>query len=445
MKRVLLFLAVLAIIAGNAFAQHEKDTISYPNWRYFYPPLDTATAGVYNNPGSFVIGAPGYEGYLQYKVLQPLTIYGIAVTPWSNGPIFCRTLGGDSRFVPDPPNVDSSALDLYAVLIQQEGDQFVRMDSSKWHQREPDRYFKYQSTYVYWDGIHEHVAPVFEFFFNNPIVVESSWQNHYPQQWVWDYAGMGNRSIGSLTQHDFETYLRTWYIEAWGRKRLGGQPLFRRDFHWGGIFPIIVPPDTHAVEGLPVVGFHRDEDFEGCPTFLWNRLEQQNLYEVAYGRADQDPHDYRVVRTTYPWLILRDSTLDSTVVYAAQCRSRRHHACAIHDTLVWSAWTDTVEFYTGRYRPGSAPTESIAEAVGGTAFTLSPNPAKDGVRLEVAAEGFRGGVLAVADAAGREVLRRELKASERVCEFRVADLPAGTYFVTLATKEGTSTRKLVVE
>ena len=84
-------------------------------------------------------------------------------------------------------------------------------------------------------------------------------------------------------------------------------------------------------------------------------------------------------------------------------------------------------------------------AGGGTAFTLGPNPAKDGVRLEVAAEGFRGGVLAVADAAGREVLRRELKASERVCEFRVADLPAGTYFVTLTTKEGTSTRKLVVE
>ena len=81
----------------------------------------------------------------------------------------------------------------------------------------------------------------------------------------------------------------------------------------------------------------------------------------------------------------------------------------------------------------------------GVQFRLVPNPASSEVRLEVAAEGFRGGVLAVADAAGREVLRRELKASERVCEFRVADLPAGTYFVTLTTKEGTSTRKLVVE
>ena len=81
----------------------------------------------------------------------------------------------------------------------------------------------------------------------------------------------------------------------------------------------------------------------------------------------------------------------------------------------------------------------------GSQFRLVPNPASSEVRCVMGGEGFAGGVLTVADAAGREVLRRELKASERVCEFRVADLPAGTYFVTLATKEGTSTRKLVVE
>ena len=81
----------------------------------------------------------------------------------------------------------------------------------------------------------------------------------------------------------------------------------------------------------------------------------------------------------------------------------------------------------------------------GSQFRLVPNPASSEVRCVMGGEGFAGGVLTVADAAGREVLRRELKASERVCEFRVADLPAGTYFVTLTTKEGTSTRKLVVE
>ena len=462
MKRVLLFLAVLAIIAGNAFAQHEKDTISYPNWRYFYPPLDTATAGVYNNPGSFVIGAPGYEGYLQYKVLQPLTIYGIAVTPWSNGPIFCRTFCGDSRYVPDPPNVDSSALDLYAVLIQQEGDQFVRMDSSKWHQREPDRYFKYQSTYVYWDGIHEHVAPVFEFFFNNPIVVHdsfycgfrsdyvmspnfdtslfigSSWQNHYPQQWVWDYAGISNRSIGSLTQHDFETYLRTWYIEAWGRKRLGGQPLFRWNFHWGGIFPIIVPPDTHAVEGLPVVGFHRDEDFEGCPTFLWNRLEQQNLYEVAYGPADQNPDDYRSITTIFGRLVIRD-TLVPTTIYAARCRARIHHVCAIHDTMVWSAWTDTIQFSLNT--PDTTGTEGIKPNAGEhLGLTLLPNPASGSVTVSSAYSLER---IAVYDLQGHLLIEQPAKGESATLD--LGRLPKGVYMVTVVTSAGTITKQLVVE
>ncbi|MBQ6069610.1 MAG: T9SS type A sorting domain-containing protein [Bacteroidales bacterium] len=360
--------------------------------------------------------------------------------------------------------MDSSTLDLYAVLIQKEDSQFVHVDSVKWHRRSPDKYFKYSSTYTT-GFIQDTVAPVYEFFFDTPHFVHDSFYvgfrsdyvrspnydpsifiyNPYPQQWAWDIQGMVVQVPDNPSENFYETYFRTWYNEGWVVNRLGHSPLYRSVTLWGGIFPIIVPPDTDAVVGLPVWGFHRGEDYDGWPVFEWSRTEGQELYEVAYGRADQDPHDYHVVGTTYPWLILRDSTLDSTVVYAAQCRSRHHHACAIHDTLVWSGWTDTVEFYTGRYRPGSAPTEAIAEAVGGTSFTLSPNPARESVRCEVDAEGFRGGVLIVADAAGREVMRKELKTSERVSELRVAVLPAGTYFVTLTTKESSSTQKLIVE
>ena len=473
MKKRFFFILSIVLLLGKVYAQQDKDTISYPDGRYYYIPLDTVRANVppYGY-GYQVVVAPGYVGNLQYKVIQPLRIYGIAVTPTTstNGPVFLRAIGGDTlRYEPDPPDVDSSTLDLYAVLIQKEDSQFVHVDSVKWHRRSPDKYFRYTTTYtdtVAMGLIQDTVVPVYEFFFDTPHFVHDSFYvgfrsdyvrspnfdpaisvyEHYPQQWAWELQGMAVQVPSNPPSENFsETYFQTWYNEGWAVNRFGQRPLVRFPPFWGGIFPIIVPPDTDAVVGIPVWGFHRGEDYEGYPVFEWTQTEGQELYEVAYGRADQDPHDYRVVQTTYPWLILRDSTLDSTVVYAAQCRSRRHHACAIHDTLVWSAWTDTVEFYTGRYRPGSAPTEGIAEAVGGTVFTLSPNPAKDGVRLEVAAEGFRGGVLAVADAAGREVLRRELKASERVCEFRVADLPAGTYFVTLATKDGTSTRKLVVE
>ena len=83
--------------------------------------------------------------------------------------------------------------------------------------------------------------------------------------------------------------------------------------------------------------------------------------------------------------------------------------------------------------------------VSGVAFRLVPNPASSVVRCETGSEGFGGGVLTLSDAAGREVLQCELASGTRTLTLDVAELPAGTYFVTLVTKEGTATRRLVVE
>ena len=76
-------------------------------------------------------------------------------------------------------------------------------------------------------------------------------------------------------------------------------------------------------------------------------------------------------------------------------------------------------------------------------FVLMPNPAR-GQATVTLSEGFGGGMLRMQDAAGREVLRRELARGTRSCTLKVAELPAGTYFVTLATAEGTSTKRLVI-
>ena len=82
---------------------------------------------------------------------------------------------------------------------------------------------------------------------------------------------------------------------------------------------------------------------------------------------------------------------------------------------------------------------------GRLAFALSPNPAHGQVALTLTEGAARGTVVRVQDAAGREVLRKELAQGTRRYEFDVADLPAGTYFVTLVTKDGTGTKRLVVE
>ena len=93
---------------------------------------------------------------------------------------------------------------------------------------------------------------------------------------------------------------------------------------------------------------------------------------------------------------------------------------------------------------GSGPV-GVQEAVpSNRLFKLMPNPASNEVNCKTA-EGFGGGTLTVVDAAGREVLRKVLARDTESYTFNVADYPAGTYFVTLSTPEGTSTQRLVVE
>jgi hypothetical protein len=463
MKRLLLIAALC--VFNVAHAQQDKDTLSYPSWwGYYYPPLDTMAIFFDTDEyDALEVASPGYYEYLQFEVIQPLLVYGIAVTPTRKGPRFYRTfhnLPGE----PDPPNVDSSALDLYAVLIQKEGDRFVQVDSAKWHWREPDKYFRYTARHPNPSRLHysEVVVPVYEFYFDTPHFVYDSFyigfksdyamspnfdstvanSLHYPQQWAFHTCFMVN-GVGLNNS-------RTWYMPRWGKQHHGwvsmdDDPLLVGPSFWGGLFPIIIPPDTDAVVSIPVTGFHQTDDYDGWPVFLWNGTAGQELYELSYGPADQDTDSYQVVSTTYSWLILRDSTLDSTVVYAARCRARNHHACALHDTVMWSRWTDTVQFWTGRYRPGSAPDDSvgIVSPSDAVAFTLSPNPAKG--QVAVRADIWEPYSVAVRDEQGREVLRRKLAAGTRTLTIDVADYPSGTYFVTLTTAKGTSTQKLVVE
>ena len=90
--------------------------------------------------------------------------------------------------------------------------------------------------------------------------------------------------------------------------------------------------------------------------------------------------------------------------------------------------------------------EAIEEAAaGGTSFQLLPNPAKDNVRCVLYGKATTGGIITFTDAMGREVLRKELPRQTASLIISLKALPKGVYFVTLATAEGSSVRKLVVE
>ncbi len=79
----------------------------------------------------------------------------------------------------------------------------------------------------------------------------------------------------------------------------------------------------------------------------------------------------------------------------------------------------------------------------GISMRLLPNPASGSVLCVVDGESFAGGVLTVTDAAGRELVRHELAPLTASLRLDLSALPAGSYFVTLATPQGSSTQKLL--
>ena len=105
---------------------------------------------------------------------------------------------------------------------------------------------------------------------------------------------------------------------------------------------------------------------------------------------------------------------------------------------------------TSTFRPGEyilavvdTATLGIEAAVTEVAgFDLLPNPAHEVVTI-VCGRGCAQGAcsLTVRDAVGREVLRQAVQGNKQKID--ISSLPQGVYFVTLTTKEGNSTRKLM--
>ena len=165
----------------------------------------------------------------------------------------------------------------------------------------------------------------------------------------------------------------------------------------------------------------------------WDTVGEQRRFEMLVKMAG-DTAERRFEPDSNPYEL---RGLVPGAVYSVWLRAQCHHQCAVHDTVVWGPWKGPVQFRIGR-----EGIDNVRE--GGLRFAVVPNPAHGTVTVEtegVAARG--GGAVTVTDAVGKTVLRAAVVSDRQ--QLDIADLPAGTYFVTLTTKEGTSTRKLVVE
>ena len=103
--------------------------------------------------------------------------------------------------------------------------------------------------------------------------------------------------------------------------------------------------------------------------------------------------------------------------------------------------TDNV-CYTAYFRPNSG----VSVAGNRIVLTLSPNPTAGEVTVTLPPLG-EGAVLTVTNASGREVRRQPLPPATEGTRLRLdlKGLPAGAYFVTLVTPQGSHTEKLFVK
>ena len=211
--------------------------------------------------------------------------------------------------------------------------------------------------------------------------------------------------------------------------------------------PILSLPDTDSFDCPEVEGFGFAGMMAGSPTFAWDTSAEHRLYQLAYGPYDAPLDSLQVVETDNYFLELADPSLSRDVYYQARLRAKCHHRCPIHDTVMWTAWSDPVYFYTGDNMPDTThhhgEPEGIAEVSGQVHFALAPNPAHGSVTLTLEGMPAHGTMLTIHDGAGREVLHRVLH--ERVTRIETKGLTAGVYTVTVSNPQGMGTHRLSVE
>ena len=471
MKQRILYLILAVLAFGCVQAQ---DTVRYGDTNYYYMPHDSIVINNVCPEARF--GGWGGPNYMEYIASEPQAVYGIAILS-NYKPHYVQSPGlTGSRIQQDTTAIH---VDLYAMLLIKEGGGYYHVDSVRWLSRSPNRYFKFGQNHFTLQGrAFDTVVPVYEFYFSMPRVVADTFYvgllstfanfdrdgnrvNHIHGEWFSEYEVTLEWPLFCLDVESGGCSALTEFFYTRGVWQDGvldtvDTVLYLYDFRTfiGAAFPIIVPPDSDDIECPRVENFRRTGYVGGRPVFDWSAQAGQRPFQVAYGPVDQDPDSFMVANaSTRPYLLSTDN-LDTTVLYVARCRGRCHHTCPLHDTIVWSEWSDTVEFWTGSRRPGSSQ-EGIASPKGTLSFTLSPNPARDEVTVAVDGVAGPGYWLTLRDEQGRELLRRRMDAypgssshpSKEGIRLTLSTrgLAAGLYFVTLESPQSSSSQKLVVE
>ena len=167
----------------------------------------------------------------------------------------------------------------------------------------------------------------------------------------------------------------------------------------------------------------------------WDTVPGQMDFQLYVRRDDTAALYLRPTSNPYDLTGLADSIL-YTVMLRAQCQ----HLCPLHDTLLWGRWGHPVQFTLES--PDSSDV-GVQEANEVLRVTVVPNPAHGTVTVVTEGLAMTNATITVTDVAGRTVASVPLVADRQQVD--IAALPAGLYFVTIATPKGSSSTKLAVE
>ncbi|MBR5353206.1 MAG: T9SS type A sorting domain-containing protein [Bacteroidales bacterium] len=238
----------------------------------------------------------------------------------------------------------------------------------------------------------------------------------------WDYSTYRIAALENWPNGPKWVFHHPSKLPAWANETSG---VFWAPF----LFPIF---DTTGMGlrpfGLPcgmVENFRAANIWDGNAMMVWDGASEHNRWELAVGRADEDPSGYRIYRVNSTSRVL--SGLDSNAVYAARVRAE----CTPKTN--YSDWSDTVQFCIGMSQPEGMP--SVVDQ-----FTnLAPNPASKRVAV-MSSFGLRR--VALYDMKGRCAM--ETDCAGYAVELDVSALPEGAYIAVVTTPGGTVTKRLVV-
>ena len=427
MKKLFFTIAVMAVYGGLwAQTPHVIDTIwnREPTYyyQYWFDSLDCRPTGKPQCGKDIGFGRNTEVAKYNYTD-SALTIIGVAA-------VVCvekaSTFDPNSSEDPGYPPVIIDGWAEQMKLYKPTDTGMVLLASRSYSVLDTAHWMRLFVTNAYPNPVGMRYMPVFEAYFDEPVIVTDSFYvattNHYGGDTL-------RRTVTCIYRHEpIGLYASCWPQYYMIRIDYGSGLVWqhKHDSYVWFIFPIIdtVQPVCEVPLGLHVNG----QDSTGVH-LVWDSAEHNRSWVVAYGRANADPESYAEQPCATTDFAI--AGLVPGVEYAARVRA----VCFEDDT--YSDWSDSVEWCGAEQqlwteRPnGNAVTDGMVR--------LSPNPANADVSVSSAYRLL--GVEAYA-MDGRAVYKADAHGLTHT--FSVKGWPQGTYLIMVETASGIATKKLVV-